>query len=200
MLRKITLVAMSLMIAFAFGCAKKQTAKTGASFAKSMKGAPEWAYKGCSAFSGEKKKWICGVGVMGGTNNLAMCGDMATARGRQQIAETMNLGFAGLTQDYQQTMTGGAAYGKAADDEQLSRRVAEQLTEISLPGTRVEDMYFSDNGECFSLVVLDLHALETAISGVTGLDAGIKEHITRNAEKAFDDLHKRLQKPPKSGD
>ena len=40
---------------------------------------------GCSAFSGEKKKWICGVGVSGGTNNLAMCRDMATARAASKL-------------------------------------------------------------------------------------------------------------------
>ncbi len=196
--RRIVVLGVAMMMAMAFGCAGSQKAKTGEHFAKTMKGAPDWAYKGCAAFSGEKKKWICGVGTMGGTNNLAMCRDMATARGRQQIAETMNLGFAGLTQDYQQTLTGGSAYGKGADDEQLARRTAEQLTQISLPGTRVEDMWFSDRGDCFSLVVLDMAALETALAGVAGIDAGIKEYVTRNAERAFDTLQERLRQPPKS--
>jgi hypothetical protein len=182
-----------LFIIALYGCSGTQT-KTGSGFQKELEDAPCWVKKGCSCFSGEKKKLVCGVGSMGGTDNLTMCRNTATARGRTEIARTLDLGVKAMLKDYQKTMTGGTAYGKVADDEQWVLDVSKQVTDISLPGTRPEDTWISEEGTCFALVVLDTESFSSAIQGLKGLDEKVKKYIEENAEKAFKQLDEEVEK------
>lgn len=170
------------------GCGGAASHTTGRTFADTMKEAPEWPRKGCAAFSGEKKKWICGVGSMEGTNNLSLCRSTAMARGRTEIARELNLRVKAMVKDYQRTVTGGGAMHVTADDEQYASDVAKQITDISLPGTRLEDMWFSEDGHCFALMVLDLNGFKDALAGAMTLDQSVRDYVIRNAEKAFQEL------------
>lgn len=170
------------------GCGGAAKHTTGRTFARTMEDAPEWTTKGCAAFSGEKKKWICGVGSMEGTNNLSLCRSTSMARGRTEIARELNLRVKAMVKDYQRSVTGGGAMHVAADDEQYVADVAKQITDVSLPGTRLEETWFSDDGHCFALMVLDLDGFRDAVAGAAGLDRSIRDHVVRNAEKAFQEL------------
>jgi len=170
------------------GCSGAAKHTTGRTFAGTMEDAPEWARKGCAAFSGEKKKWICGVGSMEGTNNLSLCRTTAMARGRTEIARELNLRMKAMMKDYQRSVTGGGAMHVAADDEQYAADVAKQITDISLPGTRLEDMWFSEDGHCFALMVLDVQGFQDALAGAMTLDQRVRDYVVRNAEKAFQEL------------
>lgn len=170
------------------GCSGAAKHRTGRTFADTMEDAPDWARKGCAAFSGEKKKWVCGVGSMEGTNNLSLCRSTAMARGRTEIARELNLRVKAMIKDYQRSVTGGGAMHLAADDEQYAADVAKQITDISLPGTRLEDTWFSDYGHCFALMVLDLDGFRDAVAAAAGLDKSVRDYVVRNAEKAFQEL------------
>jgi hypothetical protein len=180
-------VVLGCLAAMLVGCSGA-THHTGEGFSEIMKEAPPWARKGCAAFSGEKKKWICGVGSMSGTNNLSLCRSMGMARGRTEIARELSLRVKAMIKDYQRTVTGGGAMGKAADDEQYAVDVAKQITDVSLPGTRLEDSWVSDKGDCFALVVLDTEGFTGALQAAAGLDTAVKDYVIKNAEKAFAEL------------
>lgn len=174
------------LAATACGGAAKQT--TGRTFAATMEDAPDWTRKGCAAFSGEKRKWVCGVGSMEGTNNLSLCRTTAMARGRTEIARELNLRVKAMVKDYQRSVTGGGAMHVAADDEQYAADVAKQITDISLSGTHLEDTWFSEDGHCFALMVLDVDGFRDAVAGAAGLDKSVRDYVVRNAEKAFQEL------------
>ncbi len=160
------------------GCALGSSDPTlgapGKTFAETMEETPAWVQKECGAFSGEKKKWIGGVGGMEGANNLSLCRTTAMARGRTEFARKLNLRVKALIKDYQRSVTGGGAMHLAADDEQYAADVAKQVTDISLPGTRVEDMWFSEDGHCFALMVLDVEGFREAVAAAAGLDRTVR--------------------------
>ena len=192
-LTRLSVLALSAAFALAAACGGGETRedpRPGSEFAATMEGAPCWTMRGCGCFSGEEAQRLCGVGIMGGTNDLSMCLDTSIDRGRARIAASLDRAIKELVEDYRQTVTGGSDYAKKAADEQAVTRTIQQVTNVSLPGTTMAESWISKRGDCFALVVLDPDKFKAALAKTTDLDADVRDYVLRNAERAFERLNK----------
>lgn len=160
-----------------------------------LDGAPDWVTKGCNAYFGEKKAVICGVGSTTGTRNLSLARSAAQGRGRTEIARTLQIKVKAMLKDYQATVTGGDAFGVAADDEQVIKDASKQITDISLPGAKMMDTWVSKDGSTlFALMALDIDEFESSLGKMQGLNAKVREAIEARAEKTFSELDDEIEK------
>jgi uncharacterized lipoprotein NlpE involved in copper resistance len=148
--------------------------------------APVWIRKGCGAFFGEKKKMVCGVGVIGGMTNPGLARSAAEARGRTEIATSLKVRCKSMLKDYQAAVQGGP--GNKLNNEQYVSDTSKQITDMTLSGTRLEDSYVSDKGTFYALVVLDVNAFRDQVKGMNQLDEQIRQAIVERAEQSFSEL------------
>lgn len=197
-------VAMVAVVALAFGCSSAQQAKVGKDFQTRTEKAPEWTFKRCKAFSGDKKDYICGAGLATGIENLALCRKTSEARAQMEIVEALAPEIATLIEDYMNSVAGGASFGKASSEEQFIRNTAERYAKLSLSGMYIEDNWYSPQGDCYSLAVYEPAKLKKFLAdadlGADALDKETRDYIVQNAEKALENLRNRTaaEKPPKS--
>lgn len=157
-------------------------------------GAPDWVAKGCMVHFSNRKDVLCGVGGVSGTRNIPLARDAAVARGRTEIARSLQVMVESMLKDYQSTTTGGDAFGQAANDEQLIENVSRQITDLSLSGTRLEDSWISQNGTLYALVTIDMEAFKGALSKMSQLDEQVRKAVEARAQKAFEDLDRQVGK------
>ena len=147
--------------------------------------------KGCSAYWGDKASdKICGVGSMGGTRNISLARTQAVNRGRNEIASSLKVVVKRLVKDYQATVTGGENYGTASADEQYVSDTSKQITDQTLNGTEATEIWVSNSGTVYALVVMDTEKFGKAVSSMNNLDQKVREYVENNAQKAFDELDK----------
>jgi hypothetical protein len=160
-----------------------------------LESAPDWVLRGCSAYWGDDDDArICGVGSMGGTRNTSLALTTATARGRTEIARTLQTKVKAMLKDYQSTTTGGEEFGTAAADEQHVVDVSKQITDLSLSGTERKDTWISPNGTVFVLVVLDLEKFQDSVSRMDDLSENIRRAVIERAEAEFRELDEEIEK------
>jgi len=152
-----------------------------------LDGAPEWVLKGRD----DKDKTISASGSMAGTNNVALARSGALGRARTELSRQLSLSVKAMLKDYQATVTGGGAFGEAADDEQYIEDVSKQLTELNLTGTRQEDTWISKTGTYYVLVSLDLDSFKDTVQRMSDLSEEVRRAVSGRAEKAFADLDSR---------
>jgi hypothetical protein len=155
-------------------------------------GAPDWVQKGCMTKFGSRKDILCGVGGAAGTRNIPLARDAAVARGRTELARSLQVMVQSMLKDYQATTTGGEAFGEAANDEQHIENVSRQITDISLSGTRLEDTWISKNGTLYALVIIDIEAFKGAVSRMGQLNEQVRQAVEQRAQRAFEDLDRQL--------
>ncbi|AKU90443.1 LPP20 family lipoprotein [Vulgatibacter incomptus] len=177
-----------------FGCAS--TPKTPADAVQGeLTDAPDWVRKGCSAYFGDSKdKRICGVGAAGSTRNAALARTGAIARGRTEIARSLEVQVQAMLKDYQASTTGGEAFGSAAADDQHLVDVSRQVTETSLSGTTLVDSWISKTGTFYALVALDVEGFKDAVSKMENLSERVRAAVVQRADRAFEDLDRQIDK------
>jgi hypothetical protein len=153
---------------------------------RDLEGAPAWVMKGCAAFSGEKKKPVCGVGLIAGMNNPALARSAAQGRGRTEIARTLELRIKAMLKDYQDNVQGGP--GNKQNDERNITDVSKQVTARTLSGTRLEDSWVSNGGTFYALMVLDVDIFREQVKNMNQLDEQFRQAIVDRAEKSFAEL------------
>jgi hypothetical protein len=148
-----------------------------------MSGAPEWVVKGCSAFTGGNTDRICSVASVEGSNKLSQCRSNAQNQGRADIARQFEVLVRAMFSNYQATDATAPEDKKAID-------AAIRATQQKISDLRVEENWFSLDGRCFVLMVLDLAGFESSVSKINqGRDA--RNQVNKNADKAFDELDRR---------
>ena len=152
-------------------------------------GAPEWLVKGCEAVESDADHGvICGIGSMGGTKNISLARTTAVARGRTEIARSLEVKVKAMLKDYQATTTGGEEFRLAALDEQHVVDVSKQITDFSLAGTEMRDMWVSRAGTVYALVVLDVEKFKDSVRQMTNLSEEIRKAVNKRAKAAFAEL------------
>jgi hypothetical protein len=159
-------------------------------------GAPDWVTRGCQAFwgDGDSPKKICGVGIAGGSRNLAIMKTSAQARGRTEIARALGVKVKAMLKDYQATTTGGDEFGEAASDEQHIVDVSKQLTEMHLVGVEQQDMWISSSSTVYVLMVYDAAKFQDAVSQMDNLSEEIRRAVIDRADASFSELDDELEK------
>ncbi|MCZ6783169.1 MAG: hypothetical protein O7G30_07635 [Proteobacteria bacterium] len=164
-------------------------------------GAPGWVVHGCGAIErdDDDPDWICGVGSMGGTRNIALARTTAVARGRTEIAGTLEVRVIAMLKDYAATTTGGEEFGHAATDEQHRVDVSRQVTDFTLAGTELRETWISRNGTLYALVVLDVARFLNSVGEMEQLAENLRKAIQQRARKSFKELRRETVKGAAEG-
>jgi len=149
-----------------------------------LEGAPEWVLVGHD----NNDKTLSAVGSTTGTNNVSLARTAAMGRGRTELARQLAVSVKAMLKDYQATVTGGGAFGEAADDEQYIQDVSKQITDINLTGTRQESTWISKTGTYYVLVSLDLEAFKDTVKKMKNLSEEVRQAVTDRANGAFAEL------------
>lgn len=157
--------------------------------ANEFEDAPDWVMRSCAAYWGDDDgARICGVGSMGGTRNVSLARATAAARGRTEIARTLQVKVRSMLKDYEATTTGGEEYLVAAADEQHVVDVSRQITDFTLSGTEANESWISPNGTLYTLMVLDLEKFQNSVSQMSNLNESVRRAVEDRAEEAFREL------------
>jgi hypothetical protein len=152
---------------------------------------PEWTMKGAAAFPGDYGKVFYGRGEASNIGNHSLLATTADNRALADLAKTFRVGVQALMRDY-------AASTSAADQEGSEQHVeAVQKTVVNetLSGVQISDRCeIRDTGVFYSLARLDVNAFTTAIDKHKELGQKMKEYVKANAEKAFGELDKEIEK------
>ena len=187
-----TLTLATIVALTAFACASDPPAEP---MIGEFAGAPDWVTKGCSAFWGEETPAkICGVGISGGSKNLALQKTSAQGRGRTEIARALDLRVKAMLKDYQATTTGGEEFGTASADEQHIVDVSKQITDIQLVGVEQQDMWVSNSGTVYVLMVYDASKFQQAVSEMDNLSEEIRRAVIDRADKSFRELDEEIER------
>lgn len=185
-------LAVALLAAFAAACASTPdpiALTPSSALAGEFEDAPDWVTRSCSAWWGDDDgARVCGVGSMGGTRNVSLARATAAARGRTEIARTLQVKVRAMLKDYEATTTGGEDYAVAAADEQHVVDVSRQITDFTLAGTESNDSWISPNGTLYMLMVLDLEKFQSSVSQMSNLSSEIRRAVEQRAEDAFREL------------
>ena len=172
------------VVVFLVGCSSSNHSINHNVISDELHGAPEWVLEGRD----NNDKTISAIGSVTGTNNVSLARSTALARARTELSRQLSLSIKAMLKDYQATVTGGGAFGKAADDEQYIEEVSKQMTELNLSGSRQEDTWISGTGAYYVMVSLDIGSFKDTVHRMSDLSEEIRRAVANRAEKAFADL------------
>ncbi|MBI5247368.1 MAG: hypothetical protein HY923_09310 [Elusimicrobia bacterium] len=150
--------------------------------------APEWVNKGSGAMKDKDGKSVFyGVGIAQGVRNRALAVGTADDRGRAELAKIMNSYVTTLTKDYMASVTAGDM--TKSSEEQMVSQTMKNFAKFTLHGSIPVDHWKDpSDGTLFSLVKLDMAAVQQSLGESKELDAKVRDYVKANAEKAFDEL------------
>jgi hypothetical protein len=152
--------------------------------------APSWVNKGSGAFSGGPHgKAFYGVGLATGIRNPALLRQTVDNRARAEIAKIFDLYVAAMMKDYQRSTTAGNFKSSAEEQDVVSAQ--KTVTEATVRGIEIRDHWVDARGTHYALAVLPFNQV---IKNSGGLPARIRDHVRKNARRAFEDLDKELKK------
>ena len=147
---------------------------------------PEWVNKGSGAFGGEKQIFY-GVGSASGIRNHSLARSTADNRARAEISKIFQVYSASLMKDYSASTTAGDF--SASSEEQHVEQAIKTFSANTLNGVTVVDHWIHPtDGTIYALARLDLDGFMDQLSKAKELNAKVKEHVKRAAEKAHADL------------
>ncbi|MBW2734675.1 MAG: hypothetical protein JRH20_19990 [Deltaproteobacteria bacterium] len=159
-------------------------------------GLPMWANKGSGAFTRGGEKAFYGVGLVQGVQNEALARQTADNRARGEIAKIFDTYVAALMKDYQRSTTAGDFKGSAEEQDVIS--VQKTVTETTVRGIEIRDHWRNPrDGTLYALAVLPL---KRVMQNMNTLSPSVRDNVRANAEKAFADLDKELQKRSERAD
>ena len=150
--------------------------------------APEWVNKGSGAFKDSAGKQVFyGVGIAQGIRNRALSVTASDDRGRAEIAKIMNSYVTTLTKDYMASVTAGDM--TKSSEEQMVSSTMKNFAKFTLHGALPVDHWKDpSDGTMFSLIKLDMAAVQQSLNESKDLDSKVRDYVKANAEKAFDEL------------
>jgi hypothetical protein len=164
-----------------------------------VKGLPEWVNNKGAAFSGERRV-LHGVGSSSGLRNPTLRRRAAEGQARNDMAATLQVYVAGLQKQYMAETTAGDM--SKVEVEQHIQDTMKQVTEATLVGVQIVEVWENPlRNETYALARLDMEqfmeimkSYKSASAGFAQLDAGLREWVRNNANKAHDQLNEELQK------
>jgi hypothetical protein len=133
-------------------------------------------------------KAVCGEGSMKGTRNISLAQSDADGRARTAIARALEVKVKSMLKDYQATTTGGAEFGKSANDEQHIEDVSKQITNQTINGSEPMETWISSQSTLHRLVCIDVEKFKGIINGMGQLSEAVRKAVVQRADKAFAEL------------
>ena len=154
--------------------------------------APDWVNKGSGAFKDQAGKQVFyGVGILQGVRNIGLAVPQCDDRGRGEIAKVLNSMVTVLGKDYAASTTAGDM--TKSSEEQLVSQTQKVFSQFTLHGSMPVDHWVDrsdkSNPIYYSLVKLDMAAVQASLAESKDLDSKVRDYVKANAEKAFDELN-----------
>jgi len=151
-----------------------------------IKDLPKWALGKCQETL-KNKEALCASGSVQHQSNVNLARAAAEGRARTELARSLQVRVKAMLKDYQASTTGGADNQTAS--EQHIEDVSKQVTDLTLSGSRLEEVWVNEEtGTFWALVVLDLDAFKDSLSKASNLDERLRAHIVERADRAFREL------------
>lgn len=150
--------------------------------------APDWVNKGSGAFKDAAGKQVFfGVGAVQGVRNIPLARMSADDRGRGDLAKIMDSYVTVLSKDYQASVTAGDM--SKSSEEQMVSQTMKNFAKFTLHGAIPVDHWVDhENNVVYSLIKLDMAAVQQSLADSKDLDAKVRDYVKANADKAFDEL------------
>ena len=155
-------------------------------------GEPAWVNQGNGAFKDETgKKVFYGVGILQGVHNVGLAIPAVDDRGRAEIAKVMNAYVTVLGKDYANSVT--ANDPTKSSEEQMVTQTHKVFAQFQMHGS-MPVAHWVDRSDpkapvYYSLVKLDMAAVQGALDESKDLDAKTRDYVKANADKAFDEMN-----------
>tara|TARA_B100000315_G_scaffold213335_2_gene211228 strand:- start:6897 stop:7478 length:582 start_codon:yes stop_codon:yes gene_type:complete len=155
-------------------------------------GAPEWVLKGCAAFSGDRGKVFCGVGVAEGNQPVPTMRSKSDTRARDDLAKMIQIYNSSLTKDYVALTKEGKIKGVP---EGHFEQVIKQVTTMTLTGVAIVDHWqHRATGELYALARVDFDAYKENFERMEQLNEKVRDYIRKNADRLHQELDKEVEK------
>jgi len=153
---------------------------------------PAWVNQGNGAFKDATgNKVFYGVGILQGVRNIGLAIPAVDDRGRAEIAKIMNSYVTVLGKDYASSVTSGDM--TKSSEEQMVTQTHKVFAQFQLHGATPVDHWVDRSDAAhpvyYSLVKLDMAAVQAALDESKDLDAKTRDYVKANADKAFDELN-----------
>jgi hypothetical protein len=187
-MKSFTNYAIALAAAFTLGaCASSKPSPI------STYGAPPaWVNQGNGAFKDATgSKVFYGVGILQGVRNVGLAIPASDDRGRVEIAKVMNSYVTVLGKDYANSVTAGDP--TKSSEEQMVTQTHKVFAQFQLHGSTPVDHWVDRSDPkapvYYSLVKLDMAAVQSALDESKDLDSKTRDYVKANADKAFDEMN-----------
>ena len=153
---------------------------------------PDWVNRGNGAFKDSSgNKVFYGVGILQGVRNIGLAIPTVDDRGRVEITKVMNSMVTVLGKDYAASTTAGDM--SKSSEEQMVTQTHKVFAQFTLHGSMPVDHWVDRSDPkspvYYSLVKLDMAAVQGALDESKDLDAKTRDYVKANADKAFDELN-----------
>jgi hypothetical protein len=187
--RQIIQICLLLVGIFISACASAPTITK--AYCSDGREVPEWAIKGAGAFPGDAGKIFYGRGESSNIGNHSLLATTADNRALGDLAKTFRVGVQALMRDYMASTSASDQEGSEQHVENVQKTVVNE----SLSGVQITDRCdVGAKGVFYSLAKLDVNAFTTAIDKHKELSQKMKEYVRANAEKAFGELDREIEK------
>ncbi|MBS1271431.1 MAG: hypothetical protein MAGBODY4_00562 [Candidatus Marinimicrobia bacterium] len=157
------------------------SSRSGSTEESAMKDAPEWFL-----VQPQAEDAIYGVG-MAKKQNPSLARKAAIARARDDIASQVQTKVQSMLKDFMQE----SGVGETAQALEFTSSVSKQVTDLSLQGSKVKEVYPAKDGTLYALVEYPLESLrQSTLSEAQKQEALYNEF---KAQQGFEDLKKEIE-------
>jgi hypothetical protein len=171
-----------LLLGASSGCSSEPKAKSPAdqpavdAKAAALAGTPDWVTGDCrKQFPGQQV--VCGVGAVSGVSSPSLARNAAMGRGRTEIARFLKVEVTSVLRDYQATSNGKV--------EQNIEDQSEQITAMTLSGTKMSNYFIGKDGTYYALMVLGFEDFQSSLEGAQTIEAPMRSALLKGCKKAF---------------
>lgn len=158
------------------------SSKGGSSESSAMKDVPEWFLT-----HPEAEDAIYGVG-MAKKQNPTLARKAAIARARDDVASQVQVKVSGMIKDFMQE----SGVGENAQALEFTQSVSKQVTDVSMEGSKVKEIYPANDGTIYALVEYPLNSLrQSTLSEAQKQEALYNEF---KAQQGFEALEEAINK------
>lgn len=144
--------------------------------AAALAGTPDWVTGDCrKQFAG--KPVVCGVGSVAGVASPSLARNAAMGRGRTEIARFLRVEVTSVLRDYQATNKG--KFEQSIEDQ------SEQITAMTLSGTKMAQYFIGNDGTYYALMVLGFEDFQTSLEGAQTIEEPMRHALITGCKKAF---------------
>lgn len=174
-------LAVGLLVASTLGCAATPPPvspyATPAPKSASLDDAPAWLVSSCRAHWSDParaQRIVCGVGSAPAHRNRVAARETAIARGRAEIARSVEVTIESLVRLVDHSGEGGDL-----------DTIVHQLSSTSMRGIQLEEVWRAESGETYALVSLDVARIEATVRDTPRLRPAERESLAARAAAAF---------------